>query len=138
MNQTRTLKAGFNFLEVMIIIAIIALFLTLVGPRLMSLLGRGKKTATQSTLNTVSAAIKQYKIDVGQYPAKLDNLVRRPENVSGWEGPYAGSDTNPEVQKDAWNQDLRYEVMPRGSQPPYKLWSMGDPDKEDAPIHATA
>ncbi len=136
--QNKTLKPGFSFIEVMIVIAIIALFATLVGPRLMGLLGKGRKTATQSTLNVVSGGIMQFKADTGQYPAQLEDLVRRPENSTGWDGPYVGSekDANPQVPKDGWGQDLRYELLQRGNIPPYKLWSMGDPDKEEDPIFA--
>jgi general secretion pathway protein G len=136
-DQNKTLKPGFSFLEIMIVITIIGIFLAVAGPRLMSLLGKGYKTATQSTLNSVAAGIMQYKADVGQYPVKLEDLVKRPESITGWDGPYVGSEktAEPEVPRDSWGQELRYEKLP-GNTPPYKLWSLGDPDKEDAPIYA--
>lgn len=136
--KQKSLQPGMSFLEIMIVLAIMVTFLTLVGPRLMSLLGRGKKTATQTTLANVAAGIKQFKIDTGTFPANLQDLIRRPEGLSGWDGPYAGDENSatPDIPKDAWGQDLRYERAERGAIPPYKLWSVGDPDKEEDRIYA--
>lgn len=134
----KTAQPGFNFIEMLISIVIMALFIGVVGPKFMSLLGRGKRTATASILKTVSAAITQYKIDVGQLPNTLDDLVRKPEGANGWNGPYAGSENeaNPTVQQDAWNQPLVYKRNERGVVPPFELYSMGDPDKEEDRIYA--
>ena len=134
----KTVQPGLSFIEIMIVVTIIAMFAAAVGPRLFSLLGRGQRTSTQNTLNTVSTAIEQYRIDVGTYPQNLEALVKKPEGVTGWQEPYVGSekDANPEVPKDAWGQDLRYEVSPRGTKPPFKLWSLNDPEKEAEPIYA--
>jgi general secretion pathway protein G len=136
--KNKTAQPGFNFIEMMIVVTIMALFMALVGPRLMGLLGRGNETATKSILRTVAAAIDEYKIDTGQYPSKLEDLIKKPEGISGWRDAYVGSEksANPEVPKDAWGQELRYEVAPRGSKPPYKLWSLNDPNKEADPIYA--
>lgn len=136
--KNKTLQPGLSFIEIMIVIAIIAMFAAAVGPKLFSLLGKGQRTVTQNTLNNVAAGIEQYKIDVGSYPPNLEALVKRPEGVTGWQEPYVGSEktANPEVPKDAWGQELRYEVSPRGTIPPFKLWSLNDPDKEAEPIYA--
>lgn len=136
--KNKNLQPGLSFIEIMIVVAIIAIFAAAAGPRLFSLLGRGKRTSTQNVLNAVAAGIDQYKIDVGTYPPNLEALVKKPEGVSGWQEPYVGSEKtdNPEVPQDAWGQDLRYEVNQRGTKPPYKLWSMGDPDKDEDPIYA--
>lgn len=131
--NNKTLQPGFNFIEMMVALVIIGIIVGMIGPRVMGLLGRGKRTSTENTLKVIAGAIKQYKIDVGTYPEKLDDLVKKPENVNGWQSPYVGDEdkANPVVPKDAWNQDFVYKLNARGSVPPFELYSLGDPDKED-------
>lgn len=134
--RNTTLQPGFNFIELLISITIIALFVGLVGPRLMSLLGKGRKAATESTLKTIAAGITEYKIDVGTYPNTLQDLIRKPENASNWQGPYVGREDaeNVSVPHDAWDQEVQYKLNAPGTKPPFELYSLGDPDKEDARI----
>lgn len=129
----KTLQPGFNFIEMMVALVIIGIIVGMVGPRVMGLLGRGKRTSTESTLKVLAGAIKQYKIDVGTYPNTLEDLVKKPENTSNWQGPYAGDEdkANPTLPKDGWNQDFVYKLNARGAIPPFELYSMGDPDKEE-------
>ena len=129
----KTLQPGFNFIELLISITIMALFIGLVGPRFMSLLGRSRKTATESTLKTVATAIKQYKIDVGSYPNSLEDLIKKPENASNWQGPYVGDEDKGtvEIPMDAWGNEVQYSLNSRGTVPPFDLYSYGDPTKED-------
>lgn len=136
--KNKTLQPGMSFIEIIIVISIMALFAALAGPKLMSVLGRGKKAATQNNLSVISAAIKQYKIDTGLYPNSLQDLVKKPENITGWQEAYVGNDVaNPEVPRDGWGQDFEYKVNPRGSVPAYELYSKGDPDKaEEERIYA--
>ena len=137
--KNKTLQPGMTFIEIIIVITIMALFAAAVIPRLMSTLGRGQKTSTRSTLNVIAAGIQQYKIDVGTYPNKLEDLVKKPEGVSGWQEAYVGSEktANPEVPRDAWGQEFEYKLNPRGSVPAYELYSKGDPDKaEEERIYA--
>ena len=133
------IKPGFNFIELMVSLLIIGIILTMVVPRVAGLLGKGKKTTTINTLRNVKNAIKEYHMTVGKYPESLQELVVKPEGSDGWEGPYTGSEdsANPEVPKDGWEQELAYKLNPRGSKPPFELWSLGDPDKaEEEPIYA--
>lgn len=129
----KTLQPGFNFIEMMVALVIIGIIVGMIGPRVMGLLGRGKRTSTESALKVIAGGIKQYKIDIGTYPEKIEDLVRKPENVQGWQGPYVGDEdkANPTTPKDAWNQDFVYKLNARGTVPPFELYSLGDPDKED-------
>lgn len=131
-------KPGFSFIEMMVALLIMGIMMTLVGPRVMGLLTRGKSTATTNTLKIVKQAIKQYKMEVGTYPSNLEDLVKKPENITGWHGPYVGDEdkANAEVPLDGWNQPLVYKRNAAGTTPPFELYSEGDPDKEDDKIEA--
>jgi general secretion pathway protein G len=135
--NNKTLQPGMSFIEITIVITIMALFIALAGPKLMSVLGRGKKTVTVNNLKVVASAIQQYKIDTQVYPNSLQDLVKKPEGVNGWQEAYVGTDANPEVPKDGYGQDLEYKLNPPRSTPPYELYSKGDPDKaEEERIYA--
>jgi len=131
--NNKTLQPGFNFIEMMVALVIIGIIVGMIGPRVMGLLGRGRRTTTESALKVIAGAIKQYKIDVGTYPEKIEDLVKRPENVSNWQGPYAGDEdkANPAVQPDGWGNPFVYKLNAKGATPPFELYSEGDPDKED-------
>jgi general secretion pathway protein G len=136
-HKKNTLQPGMSFIEIIIVITIMALFAALAGPKLMSVLGRGKKAVTTNNLKVVASAIQQYKVDTGMYPNKLEDLVKKPEGISGWQEPYVGTDANPEVPKDGWGQDFDYKLNPARSTPAYELYSKGDPDKaEEERIYA--
>ncbi len=134
----KTLQPGFSIIELMVALLIIGIIVGMVGPRLVGFLGAGRKTSTLNTLKVVKQSIKQYKMTVGSYPEKLQDLVVKPEGVSGWDGPYVGDEdsANPEVPKDSWGQDVIYKLNARGAKPPFDLYSQGDPDKEEDRIDA--
>lgn len=134
----KSLQPGFSIIELMVALLIIGIIAGMIGPRVLGFLGSSRKTSTLNTLKVVKQAVKQYKMTVGTYPAKLQDLVVKPEGVSGWDGPYVGDEdsANPEVPKDAWGQDLEYKLNDRGAKPPFDLYSAGDPDKEEDRIDA--
>lgn len=135
--KQNTLQPGFNFIEMMVVLVIMGIIISMVGPKVMGLLGKGKKASTENALKVTMGNIKQYKIDTGQYPEKLEDLIKKPEGLQGWDGPYAGSEDSAvaELPKDGWGQDLVYKKNDRGVVPAFVLSSQGDPDK-DEPIYA--
>ena len=129
--QKSNLQSGFSFLEMMVVLIIMGLLVGMVGKNVMGLLGKGKKTTTQSTLRVIDEAVQQYKFDVGQYPETLDQLNNPAEGTQGYDGPYLNEKFEKKGIKDAWNQDLIYEKGDRGAKPPYQLYSEGDPAKDE-------
>jgi len=129
----KTLQPGFNFIEMMVALVIIGIIVGMIGPRVMGLLGRGKKTATQNTLKVIATGLAQYKMDIGQYPDNLEALIKKPESVQNWQGPYVGDEAkgNAEIPLDGWGQEIKYKKNERGSATPFDLYSEGDPDKEE-------
>lgn len=128
-----TLKKGLSLMEVMIVLAIMAVFATLVGPRVFSYLGRAKIKTTEANLRTIKQAITSYHIDTGRYPETLQDLMRKPFDEAAarkWQGPYLeGKDD--EVPEDGWSHEFVYRRNEPGSAKPYDLYSYG-PDGEDS------
>jgi general secretion pathway protein G len=131
--KNKLLQPGFNFIEMMVALVIIGIIVGLVGPRVFSILGRGRTTATKNTLKVIATGIQQYFTDVGTYPNTLEDLIKKPESAQNWQGPYAGDETKGaiEIPADAWGQAIKYKKNERGAIPPFDLWSEGDPEKEE-------
>jgi len=67
---------GFTFVEVMVVLAIVALLLTIALPRYFSGLERAKEAILHQDLMTMRDAIDHYHTDKGSYPYSLEALVQ--------------------------------------------------------------
>jgi general secretion pathway protein G len=68
-------KRGFTFIELMVVMAIIATIIAIAMPRYFQGLERTKETALKQNLKEMRDAIDHYHADKGQYPANLQTLV---------------------------------------------------------------
>jgi len=106
-----------------VVIIILGLLAGLVGPRLFSRVGQSKQAAARAQIELFSAALDQYRLDVGSYPASaagLEALVRNP-NVSNWSGPYLKKNL---VPLDPWGKPYQYKCCP-GDHGDFDIWSLG-------------
>ena len=69
------LKAGFTLVEMLVVLAILALLLTLASPKYFSSIERAKEATLKQDLNTLRESIDKYYADNGRYPTTLDDLV---------------------------------------------------------------
>ncbi len=132
----KSLKPGFSVIELMISLGIIALILSFVAPGLSKLLKKGERASTQNALQLVNQAVLEYKSDVHGLPEKIEDLDKRPDGVSGWNGSYLPEKMQGNEVVDGWNEPIIYKKNPRGSEKSYQLYSMGDPSKEEDRIDA--
>ena len=65
-----------------------------------------KTVYTCHTIRSFHTALEMYRLDVGEYPRALDNLIKNPGREH-WNGPYITGDTLP---RDAWGNPYRYEI----------------------------
>src|SRR3954467_4992428 len=121
-------KAGYSLLEILIVVSIIALIATLVGPQVFKLFGGAQNKAAMVNAKTIKEALGVMQLDIGRYPTEsegLNLLVQAPgEGVANWNGPYL----NNGVPMDPWNQPYHY-VAPQGDAEP-KIMSLGKDNKE--------
>ncbi|MFW5425869.1 MAG: type II secretion system protein [Methylophagaceae bacterium] len=68
---------GFTFVEVMVVLAIVALLLTIALPRYFAGLERAKEAVLHQDLSTMRSAIDNYHTDKGNYPYSLETLVQQ-------------------------------------------------------------
>ena len=87
-----------------------------------------KAAAARRAVNregTLAAALELFKMHVGRYPGKLDELVEQPENEADaekWRGPYV---TSADTLKDPWGHRLMYLSPGEHNRDTYDLWSIG-------------
>jgi general secretion pathway protein G len=75
--NAKSLKNGFTLIELMVVMAVVALLVALVAPNYFATLEKGKEQALRQTLATVRDAIDQYAADHGRYPDSVDQLVAK-------------------------------------------------------------
>jgi general secretion pathway protein G len=111
----------------MVVLLIIGLVATLVGPRLFEQFDRSKVTAAEVQLKSLAAALDQVRLDLNRFPTDsegLDILVKRPAGEEAWRGPYLDED----IPKDPWGNDYVYQASASGGDRPI-LSSLGGDGK---------
>lgn len=114
---------GFTIIELLVVLAILALMAGLVGPEVMKYLGGSKTKTAKVQIEDLGAALDLYRLDMGRYPADgegLTALVQQPGDAGKWNGPYLKKKVIP---KDPWDNDYQYKSP--GENGPYDLYSLG-------------
>lgn len=73
----RARGAGFTLVELMVVLAIIALLLSIVAPRYIGRVARAEETVLRENLLVMRDAIDKHYADAGRYPEQLDELVAK-------------------------------------------------------------
>jgi general secretion pathway protein G len=130
MTSTPNARPGFTLIEIVIAVSIMALIMMLVVPGVYTYLRNARVKAAKFALANINNAIQVYQSDVHSYPTTLSDLKTRPldeKAAKRWEGPYLEKEL-----ADPWGSEFVYTLNPKGTQPPYELYSWG-PSKEGSP-----
>lgn len=130
-------QRGFTLMELLVVLAILGLLISLVGPRVLNQLGGAKTKTAAIQIKDLEQALEMYKLDVGRFPSTdqgLDALVNKPAGVVGWNGPYLKKS---EVPLDPWNREYQYRYPgERGELDIFTYGQNGSPggEGEDADV----
>ena len=114
--------AGFTLLELLVVLVIIGLLVSFVGPRYFSQLGKSESKMARAQIRALEDALDQYRLDIGRYPATeegLQALNAAPAGAQRWQGPYLKKAVPP----DPWGMDYQYRSP--GERGEYDLYSFG-------------
>ncbi len=106
--RSNSREAGFTLMELLVVLAILGLLMSLVGPQVLNQLGGAKTKTAAIQIKDLEQALEMYKLDVGRFPSTeegLSALVNKPAGSTGWNGPYLKS----KVPQDPWKRDYLYK-----------------------------
>ncbi len=110
---------GMTLIEIMIVLAIIAILGAIVVPRFMDMPQKARVTAANNQIQNFSLAIEKYYFDTGRYPAEEDGLqVLKQEGYMN------------KIPEDPWGNPYRYRQPGEHNTDSYDLWSNGADGKE--------
>lgn len=118
----RTRNTGFTLLELLVVVAIIALLAAFVGPRVFGHVSKSEVTTARAQIEAFGRALEAYRIDVGSYPDAsqgLQALIALPGNNPRWNGPYLLKT----IPLDPWGKPYEYRQPGEGKE--YDLRSLG-------------
>jgi general secretion pathway protein G len=122
-------NAGFTILELLIVMALLAIVGGILYSTILDSGEKGKAGAAKLQISSIGQALDLYKLEVGRYPNSsegLQALIAAPGGATNWNGPYLKDKGG--APKDPWNNDFRY-VSP-GQNGGYELISLGADGKE--------
>jgi len=91
---------GFTLIELMVVIAIIAVLASLVGAYLLGAQDEANVAATKAQISMLKTALMQYRLKFNRFPDDLNQLINNEKN-------YKCLDAN-EVPKDPWGNPFIY------------------------------
>lgn len=99
--------AGFTLLELLVVVAIIALLAAYVGPKFFGQVGASKQTVARAQIESFSRALQVFNANVGRFPTTdegLRALVTAPSGADRWNGPYLEK----AIPVDPWGRPYEY------------------------------
>jgi len=134
-NNRRSERSGFTLIEMLVVLAILVLLMSMVGPRILGSRKKADISTAKTQIGMLEASLERYVLDTRTYPSTEDGLVALIEepsdedNGKNWDGPYI---TKSKIPKDPWGGDYQYEFPPshgKDKDTP-EIWSTG-PDGEE-------
>ncbi len=106
--KTTDNEDGFTLVELLVVLVILVLLASIVGPRVIGYLQSSKAKTAHVQIESLVTSLELFHIDVGRYPTTaegLDALVKPAGKAAGWNGPYLSKGA---VPLDPWGQPYKY------------------------------
>lgn len=112
-------QSGFTLVELLLVLVILALIGGLILPRIINQAEGAKVRAASSQISRLSMSVETFYLDTGTTPDRLEDLVREPSGVVGWNGPYVKDS----LLNDPWENP--YEYQSPGEHGDFDIFSLG-------------
>lgn len=117
-------------MEVLVVLAIIAMIVGLIGPKLFTSVDKSKVQTAQTQVKMIKGTLETLRLDIGRFPTEAEGLAMlnappADEKLkTRWRGPYLDED----LPKDPWNTPYQYSI-PGSNGQPFALYSLGADQK---------
>lgn len=121
-NDLPARESGFTLLELLVVLVVLGLLVSIVGPKYFSQLGKSEAKAASAQISSLAKALDMYRLDVGHYPSTevgLQALNANPGSEPKWKGPYLQKGVPP----DPWGNPYIYKSP--GEHGDFDLLSLG-------------
>ena len=109
-HRRNTSQDGFTLVELLVVLAIIALIATLAAPQVLRYLGSARTDAATAQIRNIESALELFYIDNLRYPTNEEGLAAlsqaTPDLQDRWNGPYL---KKAEDLTDPWGKPYVYE-----------------------------
>ena len=127
LQQTRA--PGFTLIEIMVVVAIIAILGATVVPKVINFPNKARVTRANQDINSFTQALELYKLDNHGYPSTEQGLEALVEKPSGDPEPVNWNDSYVQsLNKDPWGRDYLY--LSPGENGDYDIISLGNDGAE--------
>ena len=96
-------RKTFSLIEIIIVVTIIALIAAFVAPKVIGKGDDAKVELTKAEMNNVLGLVEIFKLQTGQLPESLDELVENSRDLKGWKKQLD------KVPEDGWKRPLMLE-----------------------------
>lgn len=124
--QPNSRQKGFTLLELLVVLVIIGLLGSLVGPKLFGKADAAKVQTAQTQAKMLKGALETMRLDIGRFPTPAEGLAmlnERPNDeriAARWKGPYLEE----VLPLDPWGNSYQYSV-PGANGQPVAIYSFG-------------
>lgn len=119
-------SSGFTLLEMLVVLVIIGLIASLVGPRLFSRVDSSKVQVAETQTRLLRGAVETFRLEVGRLPSESEGLAALyaapsdERSKARWRGPYLDE----QVPADPWGNPYQYAIPGRDGLP-FAVYSFG-------------
>jgi general secretion pathway protein G len=120
-------RTGFTLIEILVVIAVIAILASIVTPMVFRNVGDAKVSSARAQIEILATALDSYRLDNDHYPSTaqgLGALRTRPSgqpSAGNWRGPYIRKN----VPDDPWKKLYQYLSPGKVNADSYDLLSLG-------------
>ena len=112
-------RNAFTLMEILLALAILVILAGTGGYAIIQIQKQAKIDATKAQLSSFKGVLDNFHLQLGVFPAALQDLRTRPANMPNWNGPYLDMD----AFNDPWGRPYHYQTDAAGDT--YELFSAG-------------
>ncbi len=122
--KKRRMHPGFTLIELMVVLVILGLLATFIGPKIMSAPDKARVTKAINDIKALESGLNMYKLDNGNYPTTDQGLLALVEK------PELGYLSTSTVPKDPWGNHYIYRSPTEDENRDYEIISFGADGQE--------